>query len=82
MYHLDTGLLGDFGANVSWDWGTDFTGDLVALLLLFLPGHLGALFSGNVLAGLFLHLKTKHSLSTSTARHKRTKTDTKKDGNL
>ena len=80
MYHLDTGLLGDLGANVSWDWSTDFTGDFVALLMLFLSSHLGALLSGNVLTVFFLHLKNNRLCSTSvyTACHKRTKATAKK----
>ena len=78
MSHLDAGLLGHLSADVSWDGSADFTGDFLALLRLHLSGHLGALFSGNVLAVFFLHLKTKHSLSASTARHKRTKTATKR----
>ena len=59
--NLDTGLLGDLSADVSWDGSTDFTGDFLALLSLHLSGHLGALFSRNVLAMLLLHLKTKDS---------------------
>ena len=57
--NLDTGLLRDLRANVSWDRGTDFTGYFVALLRFFLSCYLSALFSWNVLTMFFLHLKNK-----------------------
>ena len=61
--HLDTGLLGDLGANVSGHGSADLAGNLLALLRLDLSGHLGALLPGDVLAVLLLNLETKHSLT-------------------